>query len=146
MPTGPGTYGSQIGRPKKRQSGRKARKALAVQADSDSDLEEGKEKQARIKLDKYKTKRGATASNQADDPRRSPSLSSGHNSPEGQARRRAALSPAARADLTDRMYYRAKPSRASKKTFKKQIKAESIVNTYGRLAELVAEGLLNWQR
>ena len=47
-----------------------------------------KQKQARIKLDKYKTERGATASNQADDPRRSPSLSTDHNSPEDIERRK----------------------------------------------------------
>ena len=52
---------------------------------------EGVQKQARIKLDKEKTEVGATASNQSDDPRRSPSLSTMHNSPEGQTRRKAKI-------------------------------------------------------
>ena len=47
-----------------------------------------KQKQGRIAFDKYKTERGATASNQADDPRRSPSLSTDHNSPENIIRRK----------------------------------------------------------
>jgi hypothetical protein len=150
MPAGPGTYGSQIGRPKKQQSGKKARKALAVQAASDSDLEEGKEKQERIKADKAKTRVGATASNDPRDPRYSPSMTSRHNSPENRSLRRARLSTGRREDLTNRMYYRAKPSRQSKKTFltsvkqstnraRKQLQADSIVNTYSTLATLFVE-------
>ena len=50
--------------------------------------DEGAQKQKRIALDKEKTAVGATASNQADDPRRSPSLSTDHNSPEGKKRRK----------------------------------------------------------
>ena len=66
-----------------------AMKWLKARMDKAADRkDEGVEKQKRIALDKEKTAVGASASNQADDPRRSPSLSTDHNSPEGKKRRK----------------------------------------------------------
>ena len=51
-------------------------------------LTEGAVKQQRIALDKAKTAVGATASNDPKDPRFQKSMTTMHNSPEGQRRRR----------------------------------------------------------
>ena len=149
MPTGPGTYGSQIGRPKKRQSGRKARKALAVQAASDSDLEEGKEKQADIKSDKELTRAGASSSSDPKSKRYSPSLHTMHNAPENIKRRQARVKKSRIKRGRDKAWAWAQGQMKSHASHMKSVRNEatatSIVDTYGRIAELFAEGKLDWR-
>ena len=143
MPAGPGTYGSQIGRPKKRQSGKKARKALAVQAASDSDLEEGKKKQATIAADKAMTAVGAHASSDPTSHRYQRSMSSVHNSPQNVRIRKADVKKA-RADRGRKKAWawaqgQMKSHASHRKSVRNEAVATSIVDTYGNIATLFVE-------